>query len=66
MAFPGGATCQCGDVGDLGSIPGLGRPSWRRAWQSIPTFLPRESPGQRSLVGYSLQGCKESDTTGVT
>ena len=26
-------------------------------------FLPRESHGQRGLVGYSLWGCKESDTT---
>ena len=28
--------------------------------------LPRESPGQRRLEGYSSQGCKESDTTEVT
>ena len=28
-------------------------------------MLPEESHGQRSLVGYSLQGHKESDTTGV-
>ena len=26
---------------------------WRRAWQSTPVFLPGESHGQRSLVGYS-------------
>ena len=26
-------------------------------------ILPGESHGQRSLVGYSSQGCKESDTT---
>ena len=26
---------------------------WRRAWQPTPEFLPRESHGQRSLVGYS-------------
>ena len=26
-------------------------------------FLPGESHGQRSLVGYSLWGCKKSDTT---
>ena len=25
----------------------------RRAWQSTPVFLPGESHGQRSLVGYS-------------
>ena len=28
--------------------------SWRRAWQPTPVFLPGESHGQRSLVGYSL------------
>ena len=28
----------------------------------MPAFLPGESHGQRSLVGYSLWGCKESDT----
>ena len=26
-------------------------------------LLPREFHGQRSLMGYSLWGCKESDTT---
>ena len=26
---------------------------WRRAWQPTPVFLPEESHGQRSLVGYS-------------
>ena len=32
-------------------------------WQPTPVFLPGESHGQRSLVGYSPWGCKESDTT---
>ena len=36
---------------------------WRRKWQPTPVFLPRESHGQRGLVGYSLWGCKELDTT---
>ena len=35
----------------------------RRKWQPTPVFLPGESHGQRGLVGYSLWGCKESDTT---
>ena len=26
---------------------------WRRAWQPNPVFLPGESHGQRSLVGYN-------------
>ena len=50
------------NVGDLGSIPGLGR-SWRREWLFTPVFLPREYNEQRSLVGYSPWGHKESDTT---
>ena len=38
---------------------------WRKAWQLSPVFLPGEFQGQRSLVGCSLQGCKESDMTDV-
>jgi len=34
---------------------------WRR--QPTPVFLPGEPHGQRTLVGYSPWGCKESDTT---
>ena len=30
---------------------------------STPAFLPAKSHGWRSLVGYSPEGCKESDTT---
>ena len=41
------------DVGDLGSIPGLGRFPWRREWLLTLVFMPGESHGQRSLVGYS-------------
>ena len=36
---------------------------WRRKWQPTPVFLPGESHGWRSLVGYSPWGRKESDTT---
>ena len=45
--FPGGAR-------DVGSIPGLGKIPWRRAWQPTLVFLPGESHEQRSLLGYSL------------
>ena len=34
---------------------------WRREWQPTPVSLPREFQGQRSLVGYSPWGCKESE-----
>ena len=36
---------------------------WRRTWQPTPVWLPGESHGQRSLVGYSPWGHKESDTS---
>ena len=39
---------------------------WRRAWQSTPVFLPGEPPGKRSLVGYSPQGCTESNIPEAT
>ena len=41
-------------------------PPRRKAWQPTPGFLPGESHGQRSLVGYGPEGLKELDTTEVT
>ena len=41
--------------------PWVGKTPWRRKWQPIPVFLPGESHGQRSLVGYSAWGHKKSD-----
>ena len=46
-----------------GLDPWVGKISWRRKWQPTPGFLPGESHGQRSLVGYSPKGHKKSDTT---
>ena len=43
--------------------PLVGKIPWRRKWQPTPVFLPGQSYGQESLVGYSPQGVKESDTT---
>ena len=40
--------------------------TWRREWQPIPVFLPRESHEQRSLVGCCPWGRTESDTTEAT
>ena len=31
----------------------VGKIPWRREWQSTPVFLPGESLGQGSMVGYS-------------
>ena len=39
---------------------------WRRKWQPTPVFLPGESQGRGSLVGCSLWGRTELDTTEVT
>ena len=48
------SACSAGDTGDVGWIPGSGRSSGEgRAGQPTPVFLPGESHGQRSLVGYS-------------
>ena len=61
--FPGGSDGKASvyNVGDPGSSPG--KIPWRRKWQSTPLLLPEKSHGQRSLIGYSLWGSKESDTT---
>ena len=64
--FPGGSVvkesaCQCRRRGFDSSVRKI---PWRR--KPSPVFLPGKSHGQRSLVGYSPWGCKESDTTEVT
>ena len=63
MGFPDSSDSKesaC-NAGDLGSIP-VRKVPWRREWLATPV-LPREFHGQRSLVAYGPQGCKESDTT---
>ena len=47
----------------MGSIPGSGRFPGGGKWQPTAVFLPEKSHGQRSLVGHSLRGHKESDMT---
>ena len=51
------------NAGDLGFDPWVGKIPWRRKWQSTTVLLPEKSHGQRTLVGYSPWGHKESDTT---
>ena len=46
-----------------GFNPWVRKIPWRRKWQPTSVFLPGKSHGQRSLVGYSPWGCKESDIT---
>ena len=62
MAFPDGAIgkepiCQCRRHNICVLDSWVGKNSWRRTWQLMPEFLPREFHGQRSLAGYS-QGCR--------
>ena len=47
----------------MGSIPRSGRSPAEGNGQPTPVFLPEKSHGQRSLVGSSPWGHKESDTT---
>ena len=65
MGFPGSSEVKASacNAGDPGLIPGLGRFPWRRKWQPTPVLLPGESHEQRSLVGYSPRGRKESNVT---
>ena len=42
--------------------PWFGKILWSRKWQPHPVLLPGKSHRQRSLVGYSPWGRKESDT----
>ena len=62
ICFPGDAsgkepTCQCRRHR---FDPWVRKIPWRWAWQSTPVFLHGESPGQRSLAGYSPWGHKET------
>ena len=42
--------------------PQVGKISWRRKWRPTPVFWFGKSHGQRSLLGFSSWGQKESDT----
>ena len=56
-------TCQCRRCKRYKFDPWVGKMPWSWKWQHTPVFLPGESHGQRSLVGYRPRGHKESDTT---
>ena len=57
------STCQCRRLRRLGFDPWAGKSPWGKKWHPTPVFLPRESLGQRRLVGSSPCGHKELDTT---
>ena len=60
-AFPGGSVVKkyAHNSGDLGLIPGLGR----SPGEGNGNLLQYSCHGQRSLVGYSPWGRKETDVT---
>ena len=65
LGFPGGSDGKesaC-NAGDLGSIPGLGRPPGGGPGNPLQYSCLENPHGQRSLVGYSPWGRKESDMT---
>ena len=51
---------NAGDAGDMASTPGSGRAPGVGNGHPLQVFLFREFHGQRSLVGYSPWGRKES------
>ena len=55
------STCQGRRYRRLWFAPWVGKIPWKRKWQSTTAFLPGKSHGQRSPVGYSPLGFKESD-----
>ena len=64
-SLPGGSDgnqSAC-NVGDLGLIPGLGRSPGGGHGNLLQHSCLENPHGQRSLVGYSPWGCKQSDTT---
>ena len=55
------SACNAGDTGDASLIPGSGRSPG--GGNGNPALLPEKYHGQRSLVGYSPWGCKQSNIT---
>ena len=53
------STCQCKRCQ---FDPWFRKISWRGKWHATPVFLPGKFCSQRSLMGYSPWGRKESDT----
>ena len=57
LGFSGGTSdkepsCQCRRCKSHRFDPWIRKTPWRKPWQPTPVFLPGQSYGQRSLVGY--------------
>ena len=65
LDLPGGSDGKASvyNAGDLGSIPGLGTSPGEGNGNPLQDYCLEKYHGQRSLVGYSPWGYKESDTT---
>ena len=63
LGFSGGSVGKnpSADAGDTGSIPGSGRPPWRRKWQPLQYSCLGKSLGQRRATVHRV--AKESDPT---
>ena len=57
---------DAGDIRDASSIPGSGRSPRGGHGNPLQYSCLENTQGQRSLVGYSPWGCKESDTAEAT
>ena len=62
--FPGGSVRK--NLPTNGFDPWVGKIPWRRKWQPAAYSCLENPHGQRSLVGYSPRGRKESNTTKAT
>ena len=57
-----GSACQCRSWRRRRFDCWVEKILWRSKYQPTPVFLPGKSHRQKSLVGYSPWGCKDSDT----
>ena len=60
------STCSAGDTEDMGLIPGSGTTPGGGHSNPFQYSCLENSTGQRSLVGYSSKGRKESDMAEAT
>ena len=66
MLFPGGSEGRASvyNVGDLGSIPGLGRSPEEGNGNPLQDYCLEDPIDRGAWLGYSPWGHKELDTTG--
>ena len=60
------SACQCRRQRRCGFEPWVRKIPWRRKWQPSPIFLPGKSHRQRSLVGHSTWGLKDTQLSAHT